>query len=919
MSDTPEQPEKSSKRDARLKTFLRRAAPVIAAERGLTSSARIKLQTIAAEMRLPGELLDEALTELQTETQKGRHYSRWERGFAKFLADQLKKLDNRILTYDREQKAIKVAEEKYQLTHPQAQEIITEVAKQLGIRRISASEAERHVETTIKEKVGQGVWIDVESRERLFMLGEEWGLSKEHVAAVIDHYIRSNKDQRSNEQRRSSLLVAAIGVVFLGLLATILYVGVQYSLNPTNTETSDPDAKSKDGSDSEGTFSPPDWWNERLTTSVATAIGNIPSFKGYVTELASNDTASREAGYQKLSAEWMNSFDEREKHNRLEAVLRDCMVLDPDPEVTRRLFDSILQAARPPQTGLPSGSGFYRRGMNLIEFACRLLDQDNLEDGKKAKFREQLDQITGTFLTTLPGGKETIERYQADYLQRLFDQLIEYAGTDPSLSLDRFDQLRRVGSSLISDADQRRWATELLVELIRVAPDSWKQYQGLMQLCITPSNRDHLPALLDLLEFSTVPSLARELAGRFYREFNLDADEDDPLKIAAAMRRELGITRSTTSGQASRVWTRLASQAQESLKKAPDTAPSDATAQELVDLFFWGNQAAQLALRPDDAQTIQQAITNGSPSLESETTTPESLTSGPEINDRDLARLVGRLSTLNDVSLASAMSTIRAVGDRVSSGNDLSSYTSEAQALARYLLVTRASNDQKRLLAVIDPLKNWSELLLAIADELDQPGTSLEQGINVISTLLNLDLILDGTGQGPEAMRRKLLERALTQLSSTRSTVDDQPRWNRLQQQAFNSIEQRRALFDFNTPGDTSQLPGEAMVDLVEAFYSWSTGQAPALTQEPEYQDCLKRLAAHSYQANDDLQRTVAAQQILISLVLKWIEVTQVSLRPQVQQIRESYQVDVTAREEVVNQIIDGEQAWLKSWLLLRQ
>jgi hypothetical protein len=919
MSDTPEQPESSSKRDARLKTFLRRAAPVIAAERGLTSAARIKLQTIAAEMRLPGELLDEALTELQTESQKGRHYSRWERGFAKFLADQLKKLDNRILTFDREQKAIRVGEEKYQLTHPQAREIITEVAKQLGIRRISASEAERHVETTIKEKVGQGVWIDVESRERLFMLGEEWGLSKEHVAAVIDHYIRSNKDRRSNEQRRSSLLVAAIGVVFLGLLATILYVGVQYSLNPTNTETSESDPDSKGGSNADGTFSPPNWWNERLTTSVATAIGNIPSFKAYVAELASDDIAMREAGYQKLSAEWMDSFDEREKHNRLEAVLRDCLVLDPEPEVTRRLFDSILQAARPPQTGLPSGSDFYRRGMSLIEFACRLLDQDNLEGAKKEEFREQLDQITGTFLTTLPGGKETIERYQSDYLQRLFDQLIEYAGSDPSLSLDRFDQLRRVGSSLISDADQRRWATELLVELIRIAPDSWKQYQGLMQLCITPSNRDHLPALLDLLEFSTVPSLARELAGRFHREFNLDVDEGDPLKIAAAMRRELGITRSTTGRQASGVWTRLAAQAQERLKKAPDIAPNATTAQEIVDLFFLGNQAAQLALRPDDAQIIQQAITNGSPALESEATTTGLPIADPRIDDRDLDRLVGRLSTLNDVSVASAMSTIRAVGERISSGNDLSSYTSEAQALARYLLVVRAANDQKRLLGVIDPLKNWSELLLAIADELDQPGTSLEQGINVISTLLNLDLVLDGTGQGPDALRRKLLERALTQLSSTRSTVDDQPLWNRLQQQAFASIDQRCALFDFNTPRSPSQLPGEAMVGLVEAFYEWSTSQTPSLAQEAEYQDCLRRLAASSYQANDDLQRTVAAQQILMDLVFKWIEVTQISLRPQVQQIRKAYYADVIAREEVVNQLIDGEQAWLKSWLLLRQ
>ena len=80
MADADESNDATPKQDARLSSFLRRAAPVIAAERGLTPSARIKLQTIAAEMRLPGELLDEALTELQHESQKGRHYSRWERG-----------------------------------------------------------------------------------------------------------------------------------------------------------------------------------------------------------------------------------------------------------------------------------------------------------------------------------------------------------------------------------------------------------------------------------------------------------------------------------------------------------------------------------------------------------------------------------------------------------------------------------------------------------------------------------------------------------------------------------------------------------------------------------------------------------------------------------------------------------------------
>lgn len=919
MSETPKKSDKQSKRDARLKTFLRRAGPVIAAERGLTSTARIKLQTIAAEMRLPGELLEEALTELQTETQKRRQYTRWERGFAKYLASQLKKLDNRILTFEREQKAIQVAEEKYQLDHPQAQEIISEVAKQLEIRRISASEAERHVETTVKEKVGQGIWIDLESRERLYMLGEEWGLSKEHVAAVIDHYIRSNKDRKSVEQRRSSLFVAAIGVVFLGLLATTLYLGVQYSLNPESSEQNK-------GNEDEGfggrigQFEPPTWWTDRLSTSVATAIGGVPDFQAYVGELASTDSSTRESGYQNLVASWLGSFEQRETHNRLQAVLRDCLVLEPDSEISQRIFDSIIQSARPPQNGLPSGGDFYRHGMKLIEFGCRLLDQDNLQESQKDAFQEQLDQVTGTFLTTLPGGTETIERYQADYLQRLFDHLIEYAAGDPSLSLDRFDQLRKVASSLVSDGEQRRWATELLVELMRVSPESWKQYQSLLQICIMPSNRDHLPALLDQLEFSTVPELARELARRINREFNLEVDGDDPVKVASALRRQLGITRTPTGKEASGVWNRLASRSQTDLLVDPSTRSDEEMQDVMLKLLFWGNQAAALALRPEDSEVVQKNLTNGPPELEAASDSTVTPTTAPPTDRRNLDRLVGRLTNLNNVSTASAISTIRAVGEQLSSGVDLSDKSNEAQALARFLLIARPANEQKRLLAIIDPLKNWSPLLLALADELDQPGTSLNQGVAVVSTLLNLDLILDGGEGGSDSMRRKLLERAITQLSSSRTRGEGSSSWTRLQQNCVAEIEKRRVLFD-PTPGPSKpRLPGEAMVDLTRAFYHWAVDHSPTLEGKPPYQDCLNTLEASAYLSDaNDLQRTVAAQQILLQLLQLWIEVNHVPLSPQVKVIHEDYRENATRRMDVVSQIIDGEQAWLKSWLLLRQ
>ena len=169
-------------------------------------------------------------------------------------------------------------------------------------------------------------------------------------------------------------------------------------------------------------------------------------------------------------------------------------------------------------------------------------------------------------------------------------------------------------------------------------------------------------------------------------------------------------------------------------------------------------------------------------------------------------------------------------------------------------------------------------------------------------------------------MRRKLLERAITQLSSNRTGGEDSNSWTRLQQNCVVEIEKRRVLFD-PTPGLSKPLlPGEAMVELTRAFYHWAVDHSPTLEGKPPYQDCLNTLEASAYLSDaNDLQRTVAAQQILLQLLQLWIEVNHVSLSPQVKVIHEDYRENARRRMDVVSQIIDGEKAWLKSWLLLRQ
>ena len=65
----------------RLKAFLRDAEAIIAAERGLNAGSRQKLQSLAKHQRLPANLLDLAMQQLQKSEQPTAELSRYELAF----------------------------------------------------------------------------------------------------------------------------------------------------------------------------------------------------------------------------------------------------------------------------------------------------------------------------------------------------------------------------------------------------------------------------------------------------------------------------------------------------------------------------------------------------------------------------------------------------------------------------------------------------------------------------------------------------------------------------------------------------------------------------------------------------------------------------------------------------------------------
>ena len=168
-------PPKREPLDPRLRRFLARAFPVIAAERGLNENSMIKLRAIADELKLPAELYDDGLRKLE-KVSVGKKLTRYEREYSRFLNKQFRRLSGGILTVKMERKAIEIGGTKFQIPAERAAQLIAEKCIKHNVGRISRTEAEHHVEIMINERIKSATFIDAQTRERLYLFGKEWGI-----------------------------------------------------------------------------------------------------------------------------------------------------------------------------------------------------------------------------------------------------------------------------------------------------------------------------------------------------------------------------------------------------------------------------------------------------------------------------------------------------------------------------------------------------------------------------------------------------------------------------------------------------------------------------------------------------------------------------------------------------------------------
>jgi hypothetical protein len=173
----------SYQREVQLKAFLRQAVAIIAAERGLNTQSRLKLESLAKHQKLPDDLFAEAIRQLQGDEASISKLNRYEQEFVKYLAGEFKKVRSGIISLRMEQNAIELADKKYQIPPIRAEWLIDQQAKLASIGRLSRGEAEEYAAQFIAERIGDRHALEPELRHEIYERGHKLGLTRDRVDA----------------------------------------------------------------------------------------------------------------------------------------------------------------------------------------------------------------------------------------------------------------------------------------------------------------------------------------------------------------------------------------------------------------------------------------------------------------------------------------------------------------------------------------------------------------------------------------------------------------------------------------------------------------------------------------------------------------------------------------------------------------
>ncbi len=326
----------SSKKDPRIRAFLRQAMPVIAASGGLNELSRERLHALAENLRLTDAEWREAWSDLVAAESHRELLTRYELAFAKHLRRELRKLQDRILPLKVENRAIHLAEARYQVGEVRARQILERECKRLNITRISRSDAEDYVEHVVIHELEDQREPDPTQLQRLYAFAKQWGVRRDVVDAFVDEAIADNVRGWQRLERLSLAwqriwLLALFAVVALGIGVYLIYTS-HAKQRPRGT-TEHPNATEP--------VQKHIWWPDAELATLLDAIEIDVPWRNQVLAMAEQPAHARSTAYQLVWSRALDSSAPAEKH-ALAEILALLARADPEAPPSDTWLDQMI-------------------------------------------------------------------------------------------------------------------------------------------------------------------------------------------------------------------------------------------------------------------------------------------------------------------------------------------------------------------------------------------------------------------------------------------------------------------------------------------------------------------------------------------------------------------------------------------------
>lgn len=925
-SPVPELPAVAT--DPRWAQLLQVAKPILAQHRGWNAQSRVLINALGREQGLSEQEVEQAVVSLTTrETDQPLDRYQQER-LASFLGHvelSLKKAARGILTPPLHEKLLTAGVELFGLQTELATNAIREITEKLKLAVVTIEQAERHVTELLQDVPIDGAELTRRQRDRIELEGAQWGLHSSRVKQLIDEHQRQNARKAHAEERLTRWALSAAVLAIVLVLGFIIWAATN-SRRPapaTVVDASSPEPPRLPEPDRE-----PSWLdlNSNLAIAVINARTDFPALRKSLIDLSANDPARRNTAYDTVTSHFLGKITDDRRRRDLGEMLSLCIANDPADASAARLLNTLLGQVPGPSDDFPEKAESLAPMFWGVRVVASALSHAKGQDTRVSQIVAALHRAIGIAPDATLPIPELQQICLSSLSERLFRSLISASTDSLTNAAPMHAALVQEATNFLTAAQLDKFNAEFLASRLTKEPAQWRNYEDLLRF--TSASRETLAVLqlVELLEM-TENSELREFLGQLLLMRTPGAPAGKSVEeIAAFVRQGLGVT---DTFDPDGVWAKLSREARGVLGSGPvapePTTPALAEILKLAHYSTLGcafaqnewTNAAIVEIKKAGPLTPEAGLEPMPDAVAPDRSSPTAATLDRgkwEALRVPIATLARR--TQPSERIAALESLIRLV-------DDIPDLTPEmAAVVAAYMLSNKSGAEHTRVLDALATLTKWNQLLIALADRLEDTTLTQEQFWSLMARILGAERKFAEGKEGRADARSEILRFIMRRLATAEpaiSAVSVSVSENAARLLAENYATQARLLGTaIPESAVQSKDPHAVLRALVEEFAARLAAGKPSDGQREELAKIPHELTAvDSVSGSNDVQKLSAVQRIWLRLIALEAARRDEAKTGEARELLAALQQKDRQAKHVLSQLREGQAAELQMWLLI--